>query len=138
MELSKKCNFKNAHRLDLTEEDHTYHGKYEGVRSDEAAIKYVTKEGNYVSSKPYEELLHKHECRTGKKKIIGTEIIGLPTVSALAKHVKEHRPELIMDYDRIRRGFISYKRDLEPPLLCKDTRGIWIKGPPGIGKTHQI
>lgn len=138
LDLSKKINIKSPTKLDLVLDGVTYHGKYEGVRTEEAVLKYVTKEGNFISSKPLEELLHRHECRVGKKKIIGKEIINLASTSHLAKHVQEVRPELVMDYDRLRRSFISFKRDLEPPLKCKDVRGIWIKGPPGIGKTHQV
>lgn len=43
-----------------------------------------------------------------------------------------------MEYDKIRKSFIAFKRDLDIPFKTVECRGIWIKGSPGIGKTHTI
>lgn len=102
----------NATKLDLVYENVTYHGNYQGVKSDEAVIKYVTKGGRFISSKPREELLQKHECRIGKKRIIGQEIAGIPTVKALAEHCRDVRPELLPDYERVRRSYVAYQLDI--------------------------
>ena len=127
-----------ATKLDIVHEGVTHHGNYQGVKSDEAVIKYVTKGGVFIASKDRDELLAKHECRVGKKKIIGKELLGIPNVRALAEHVRDKRPELLMDYDRVRKGYISHKLDIEPAIKVAGTRGIWISGAPGIGKTHCI
>jgi len=42
--------------LDIHYEGRKYHGNYQGVRSNEKVLKYVTKDGNFISSKPIEEL----------------------------------------------------------------------------------
>lgn len=138
MHVNKKVDITVPDKLDLEYEGVRYHGNYQGVKSDEAVIKYVTKGGAFISSKPRDELLNKHECRVGKKKIIGKELIGLPNAKALAEHVRDVRPELLMDYERIRKGYQLYKLDIEPSIQVAGTRGIWITGTPGVGKTHCI
>lgn len=54
--LASKTNIKDQFKLDLTYEGTKYHGMYEGARSNIKVLKYVTKDGDYISSKPYEFL----------------------------------------------------------------------------------
>lgn len=77
IEVDKPVDTLNARCYDLSLNDVVFHGNYQGVKSDEHVIKYVTKDGNFISSKDISELLAKHECRVGKKKVIGKELLGL-------------------------------------------------------------
>lgn len=86
----------------------------------------MTKDGNYISSKSIEELTERHECRVGKKKLIGKEILGIANTQLLAEHVRDKRPELALDYERVERSFIALKRALEKPFITRECRGIWI------------
>ena len=55
----------------------------------------MSKDGRFISSKPLEELQHKTECRIGKKKIIGRELLNLRSTRDLAEHIRDQRPELL-------------------------------------------
>lgn len=128
----------NARLLDLTDGDKEYHGNYQAARSDEAVIKYVTKDGKYIASKDIEELTHKSECRKGKRKIMGQEMVKCANVEELGNWVLQKRPELALEYERVERSFIALKRATEKAFIAKGVRGIWIQGDAGIGKTHTI
>lgn len=56
LKLNKACNIKDQKKLDLILEGVPYHGKYEACKSNAKVLKYVTKDGNFISSKPLEEL----------------------------------------------------------------------------------
>lgn len=57
LKLAKKINLKRADKFDLVVEDTTYHPNIQAPRSNECVIKYVTKDDNFISSKPKETLL---------------------------------------------------------------------------------
>lgn len=51
LKCTKKYNIKDANKLDLKDEEGmTYHGNYQGCRSNKAVIEYCTKGGKYISS----------------------------------------------------------------------------------------
>lgn len=54
--LASNVNYKKSDCLDLFYNEIKYHGMYEGARSNIKVLKYVTKDGDYISSKPYEYL----------------------------------------------------------------------------------
>jgi hypothetical protein len=57
IQVDKKVDVTRPNALDLTDaEGKQYHGNYQGVKSDEAVIKYVTKGGNFIASKDLETL----------------------------------------------------------------------------------
>lgn len=107
--LEKDFETENATKLDLKDGEMVYHGNYQSVKSDEHVIKYVTKDGNFISSKSIEDLLLKHQHRVGKKKIVGKAILGCSSVTELASVVREQHPELIMDYEKIVRSYQLYQ-----------------------------
>lgn len=70
---------KTGHKLNVG--SHTFfdfkgfHGKYEGCRSNKAVIKYVMKEGNYISSLSDKEIESLTSARENKTKYLGEELI---------------------------------------------------------------
>jgi Geminivirus Rep catalytic domain. len=138
MALEKDFETEKPDKLDLKDGDQTYHGNYQSVKSDEHVIKYVTKDGNFISSKSIEDLLLKHQHRVGKKKIIGTSILGCTSVGELALVVRDKHPELIVDYEKIVRSYQLYQAHTIKQQSTVKPRGIWISGQPGIGKTHCL
>ena len=50
LRLDRKCETRNSRFFDLTGEDRTYHGNYQGARSIKAVIKYVTKYQDYLTN----------------------------------------------------------------------------------------
>lgn len=42
----------------------------------------------------------------------------------------------IEKYRSVKQSVELYKLDAEPPFEAPDVRGIWIYGPPGVGKSH--
>lgn len=56
IQVDKAVDITVATKLDIQQDNVVYHGNYQGVKSDTAVIKYVTKDGNYISSKSIDEL----------------------------------------------------------------------------------
>lgn len=52
-----------------------YHGNYQCCKSNENVLTYVTKEGNYVATKSYEELMLLNRARKNHNSIIGEWIL---------------------------------------------------------------
>jgi len=48
--LTKKCDIKNAHYLDIQYNNKTFHGNYQSVKNKNAVIRYIVKENNYIKS----------------------------------------------------------------------------------------
>lgn len=61
--LDKRFETTNQTLLDIRLEDDvpTYHGNYQVVKTDRDVIKYVTKDGNYISSDSYDNMMLKNE-----------------------------------------------------------------------------
>lgn len=67
LRLEKKINITNNRLFDLD----GYHPNIQGVKSNQAVIKYVTKENDYISSESEESLQQQVKARVGHKAVIG-------------------------------------------------------------------
>lgn len=143
LKLNKKNNWINANCFDLG----AYHGNYQGVRSKENTIKYVTKGNDYITNiGPYIDTLD----RKDKKKNVAKRILG---GDKLVDLVKED-PSLLFGYKRLKENLTNYFQDLAderarlPPWLpnpwgkllptkvAKKKRHYWIfSDQPNLGKT---
>ena len=57
MKTNRKLNIGSPHYFDMMGQDgNKFHGKYEGTRSNKAVIKYVTKDGHFISSMSREDI----------------------------------------------------------------------------------
>lgn len=80
--LDKKINIRKPTYFDLEDETGTYHGNYQGARDNTAVIKYVTKDGNYVSSYPDSYIEAQRAARTKKESLVGQLIMNEGGISA--------------------------------------------------------
>lgn len=102
-----------------------YHGNYQKAKSWSASQKYCQKDGDFITNIDVESALQKKGKRnmqilTGDLK----ELLESGELNALAL------PNAI-------KARAAY-RLLDPPMDQATTRGTWIWGPPGVGKSHSV
>lgn len=92
----------------------------------EQAAKYCKKDGDFIE-------LGVFPSSQGRRNDIHTAIETLKKHGL--KRVAEDHPEVYLKYHR---GLRSYLHDTAEPYTHSGTRGYWIYGDPGIGKTHSV
>jgi len=104
-----------------TKFDYSKHGNYQAVRSAKKVIQYVKKDGDYISSFDVTRYLNK-----GGK--VNVDLIRSKTME-----------EALTDGDisyTTARNYQYVRTALTKAYAADDVRGIWIYGPPGVGKSH--
>lgn len=66
---------------------------YEGARSNIKVLKYVTKEGDYISSKPYDYLKLQEQARESKSSVVGKMLIK---EGKITKAILEEFPSMLV------------------------------------------
>jgi hypothetical protein len=143
--LHKKVDIRSATLLDLERDGVTYHGNYQSSKNKWATMKYCMKGDDYISN--IEDLEERKKCKDSKKRFIGAELItGQKTLRAAT----DENPELLWDYDRLRKNIALYQEDKrreelelargqdeqQPPSYKK--RHIWLHGPSDCGKSTKL
>ncbi|QDJ95251.1 replication-associated protein [Capybara virus 22_cap1_591] len=105
LKLEEKGNWKTTTFADLTYENITYHGNYQGCRSTKNVIKYCTKDENYISNLDVNEIICK---RASHKRILAKHLID--KTKNLVEVVKEN-PELLFEYSKLKQNLIEFRRD---------------------------
>lgn len=101
-----------------------HHGNYQAARSFRAVVKYVTKDGNYITNISTTML----ETPEAKRRKIVETITNTPIHQLLSEG---HIP-----YQQAKNALFIQSLMVKP--YEHDTvRGIWIYGPPGTGKSHM-
>lgn len=108
-----------------------HHGNYQSVRCDKAIIKYCVKEDAYISNF---DVQAKVTLRNSKQKLIFAKLIKGEI--ELPQAIEEN-PSLIKGYKKLKSDLQEYFLDKKGSLTTDDVRGVWIYGPPGVGKSHM-
>jgi len=124
IKYEKKVQF-HKKKWDLTVEGKLYHGNYQPARSFAAVLAYCKKGGNYISNIDLQSAAQKKgkknlQILTGDLKELVTE--GVIHALQLPQAIKA-------------RSIFSL---LGSSYQHHDVRGIWIYGPPGVGKSHYV
>lgn len=107
------------------------HGNYQGVRSAKNVIEYCVKDGEFIANfdvrgePTYRSVLRRDLAR----RIIQTDNL-VPIV--------EENPELIFQFRSLTESLRLFRMQREPIVDWYDVRGVWLWGPPGVGKSHAI
>lgn len=115
----------SPNRWDLFEDGIRYHGNYQVARSWEKCKAYCQKDGDFIASFCTDKALKKHAARNQQfiehaddlKDLVLNGTIGLAQLPAIQK------------------GLNSFF-NMQKPYQSETVKGVWIHGPPGVGKTH--
>lgn len=119
--LDTRINIRDAHFWDLD----GFHGNYQTCRSAKGVIKYVTKDNNFIANFDTKDLVPMSKREIGKKLIKGEKL----------QDIVVDFPQLVFEYGRLKNNIALYALDQQTPYTHYTTRGVWIWGEPGTGKT---
>jgi hypothetical protein len=123
--FERRLDFKKAQCFDFD----GYHGKYETVRDKYRVMKYVSKDGNYISNFDIEE---KEKSFLNKKRDLSAEI--MKGEKQLHEIVSE-QPELLFGYKKLYEDITLFNLHRKPATNYLKRDCLWIWGEPGTGKT---
>ena len=114
-----------AHRWDLIAPDKIYHGNYQAARSWSAVSQYCQKGGDFIASFDTAAAAGKRAARN--QHLLEGDLQELVTSGFL--------PLTQLKSVYMARNLFA---QLTAPLTRPEVCGIWIYGPPGIGKSHYV
>jgi len=108
------------------------HGDYDKARNPAKALEYVRKDNNYIEwgDLDIEAMVNarqSHLAYTGKR--MQEEPLHI---------IADDHPELMHNYKKLQQNVLAYKKDKLEAYTHETVRGIWIYGPPGVGKSHFV
>lgn len=127
--LEKEYNCKNQKFWDLE----TYHGNYQQAKSLTAVVKYIKKDGDILE---FGDISWTEKLNSQKehRRYLGKRIInGEPL-----RDIINDDPSLIFGLRHLTQDIHSWKCISTDMLDKPDVRGIWIYGPPRVGKSHFV
>lgn len=94
--------------------------------------KYVRKSGDYIEEGM--DAIGEEDARTSKKAIFSRQVMKATQPAQIKALVDEH-PERLIGLHNIMKDYREYRNLAIEQKTHDNCRGIWIQGPPGIGKT---
>lgn len=80
------------------------------------------------------DAIAEEDARTSKKAIFSKQVMKATKPSEIKDLVDEH-PERLIGLHNIMKDYREYRNLCIEQKTHENCRGIWIQGPPGIGKT---
>lgn len=128
LSLSKRYDCQNPHYWDLME----FHGNYQHARNVNDVVKYIKKDENYLEFGDL-DFAAKVNAKAQHTAYLGKRLQEEPLLDILMDH-----PELTLRAHDLQKAQNTFKQLKLIPQHSSDTRGIWIYGKPGTGKTRDI
>lgn len=127
--LAKRLNCRNPRFWDLGE----YHGRYEHAKSIDHVVKYIKKDGDILEHGAI-SWAEKLDSKKERRRYLGKRLIdGEPLES-----VVRDDPSLIFGFRHLSQDVLSWRSHTLKMFDKEDVRGIWIWGPPRIGKSYFV
>lgn len=129
VQLPTRLDCKNPRYWDLGQ----CHGQYEKARNIDDCVKYIKKDGDLLEFGEI-DWTEKVDSRKEHRRCLGKRIIeGEP----LADVVRDD-PSLLFGLHKLRQDVSAWTQISTLALDAPDTRGIWIYGGPGLGKSRYV
>lgn len=130
IEIDKMYNCRDARFWDVA----GHHGDYAKCRNVFAAAKYIKKDGDVLE---YGDIswAEKLNSKAEKRRERGLKMMESGTTM---KEILEEDPGLALQADRVQKALYACKQAMIEPYKANDTRGVWIYGPPGVGKSMVV
>jgi Geminivirus Rep catalytic domain./RNA helicase. len=109
-----------------------YHGNYQHAKSYAAVVQYIKKDKDYTEFGDL-DFAAKIVAKTTHAAYLGKRLMTEPLLDVVSDH-----PELALRYEQLRRSKLAITQDQLKNPPHETTRGTWIRGPPGSGKTHSV
>ena len=132
--LDKAFNCQNARFWDIHVGDTVYHGDYQKCRNIDDVVKYIKKDGDILEFGDIDWKEKVDARREHRKAVARCLIDGTKT---LAQAIDDD-PTLLFGARHLKQDLETYHQAKIQPLEASDVRGIWIYGPPGVGKSRLV
>jgi Geminivirus Rep catalytic domain./RNA helicase. len=109
-----------------------YHGNYQHAKSYTAVVQYIKKDKDYFE---FGDLDFAAKLQT---KITHRAYLGKRLQLEPLDVIADEHPELMYDYCKLQKNIDLYRSHKSKNPPHETTRGTWIRGPPGSGKTHSV
>lgn len=130
LEMDKRYNCRDDKFWDVV----GHHGNYQKCRNVYAAAKYIKKDGDILEYGDF-KWAEKLDSKAQKRRERGLMMMKPKTTM---KDILDEDPGLALQADRVQKALYACKQAMIEPYSAPDTRGVWIWGPPGVGKSMIV
>jgi len=132
--LPQMYDCRNPKYWDLVIGDRTYHGNYQKCRNIDDVVKYIKKDGDILEFGDI-DWKEKVNARKEHRRVIAKSLMD--GTKSLAQAIDED-PSLLFGARHLKQDLETYHQAKIQPLEADDVRGIWIYGPPRVGKSWRV
>ena len=128
--LEKMFDCKDARFWDLD----MFHGNYQKARDINAVVQYIKKDGNILEEGEI-SWAEKLDAKKDHRRALAKKLLD---GSCTLESAVDEDPSLLYGLRHLKQDLDTYLQLKVKPLEADDVRGIWIYGPPGIGKSRLV
>ena len=132
--LKSRYDCTNCHFWDINVGDEVYHPNVQKCRNIDDVVKYIKKDGDILEFGDI-DWKEKVTARQEHRRAIAKDLIS--GAKTLAQAIDED-PTLLFGARHLKQDLETYHQAKIQPLEASDVRGIWIYGPPGVGKSRLV